>query len=129
MVKIKTKQNNNEEDKIVIGKEWTGREDNPIFICEWCSCTLSRLIDSSGENPSLYCSGCQMSFNPQYDNLRHVPKITTQHEDTEPSISIVNVDLSKEVEIRHTPELRGSFAQLAKKGTIKFTSYSTTEKE
>jgi hypothetical protein len=29
----------------------------------------------------------------------------------------------KDVAIRHEPELSGGFAQLAKKGTIKFTSY------
>jgi hypothetical protein len=34
--------------------------------------------------------------------------------------------MAERVEIRHTPPLRGGFAQLAKKGTIRFTSYNTT---
>jgi hypothetical protein len=34
--------------------------------------TVSRLIDKSGQNPSLYCSRCQMSFDPEYDSLRKV---------------------------------------------------------
>jgi hypothetical protein len=37
--------------------------------------------------------------------------------------------MAEQVEIRHTPELRGGFAQLAKKGTIRFTVYHITEKE
>jgi hypothetical protein len=38
------------------------------------------------------------------------------------------VKIGKEVEIKREPELGGGFAQLAKKGTIRFTSYQTTEK-
>jgi hypothetical protein len=48
-------------------------------------------------------------------------------EETEPDIaSVGNVP---DVSIRHEPELRGGFAALAKKGTIKFTSYQTTERQ
>jgi hypothetical protein len=36
--------------------------------------------------------------------------------------------MADEVEIRHTPEIRGGFAELQKKG-IKITNYHTTEKE
>jgi hypothetical protein len=43
--------------------------------------------------------------------------------------AITSVGNIPDVSIRHKPTLRGGFAQFAKKGTIKFTSYSTTEKE
>jgi hypothetical protein len=46
----------------------------------------------------------------------------------EAAISSIQTDFGKEVEIRREPELRDAFAQLAKKGTIRFTSYQTTEK-
>jgi hypothetical protein len=37
--------------------------------------------------------------------------------------------MADEVEIRHTPPLRGGFAELQKKGTIRITDYHTTEKQ
>jgi hypothetical protein len=128
-MKIKKKEPN--KDKVVVSSEQYEGKDNMVYICSWCSCTLSKLIDSSGQNPSLYCSRCQMSFDPEYDNLRHESKITIPNEDIEPAaVSLqYTADLTDEVSIRHTPEMRGGFAQLAKKGTIKFTSYNTTEKQ
>jgi copper(I)-binding protein len=47
----------------------------------------------------------------------------------ETAITSIQTDPSKEVEINHTLEMRGGFAEMAKKGTIRFTSYNTTEKE
>jgi hypothetical protein len=52
-----------------------------------------------------------------------------QREEVDPAVTSIQTDLSKSVEIRHEPELCGGFAALAKKGTFRFTSYQTTEKE
>jgi hypothetical protein len=50
-----------------------------------------------------------------------------QGEKIEPAIT--SVSNTPDVSIRHEPTLRGGFAALAKKGTIRFTSYNTTEIE
>ena len=70
-----------------------------------------------------------MSFDPEYDNLRHESKITVPNKDTEPAVTSIQTNFADDITIRKTPEMRGGFAQLAKKGTIKFTSYNTTEKQ
>ena len=65
-------------------------------------------------------------FSLDDDTVRHKQRISVPLE-TEPAVSttpgIPDISLHKE------PELRGGFAQLAKKGTIRFTSYETTERE
>jgi hypothetical protein len=110
------------QDKTIVGDEWSG-EDNPEFSCSWCNRILSRLIDSSGENPSLYCGYCKISFDPSETQVRKKSKLGTQREEIEPAAASIQIDQSKSVEIRHEPELRGAFAAMAKKGTIRFTSY------
>jgi hypothetical protein len=127
-MKIKTPATSISKDNVVIGKEIAGKDDkSTVFLCEWCNCVLSRLIDHSGQNPSLFCSRCQMSFDPQYDNLRHESKITIPHEDIEPAITSIGANMAEEVEIRHSVPIRGGFAELEKKG-IRIKDYHTTEK-
>jgi hypothetical protein len=46
----------------------------------------------------------------------------------EPLITSIQNDMSKEVEIRHEPPIRGGFAELQKKG-LRIKDYHTTEKE
>jgi hypothetical protein len=113
------------EDKTVIGDEWSG-EDKPDYICSWCQCNLVRL--SSGNNSeSWFCRRCQIPFEPSETQIRKKSKLGTQREETEPAISSVGgvPDISMKKQI----PLRGSFEALSKRGTIRFTSYSTTEKE
>jgi hypothetical protein len=114
-------------DRVIISSEQYEGEDKPVFICSWCSCTLSKLIDCSGQNPSLYCSRCQMSFDPEYDSLRKESKITVPDRSAEPCATSIQTNMVNEVEIRHTPEMRGSFRELSRR--VRFTSYHTTEKE
>jgi hypothetical protein len=115
------------EDKTVIGDEWS-EEDRPDYICSWCQCNLVRL--SSGNNsPSWFCRRCQIPFEPSEMPIRKKSKLGAQREEVEPAVTSIQTDFRKEVEIRHEPELRGGFAQLVKKGIIRFTSYNTTEKE
>jgi hypothetical protein len=124
MKQSKSKPN---KDKTIIGDEWSG-EDNPEYSCSWCNRTLSKLIDSSGENPSLYCGYCKISFDSSGTQVRKKSKLGTQREEIEPAAASIQIDPTKAVEIRHTPEIRGGFAELQKKG-LRIKDYRTTEKE
>ena len=68
---------------------------------------------------------CQITREP--GETRKKSKLGIQKKEVEPAIT--SVGYTPNVSIRHEPTLRGGFTQLAKKGTIKFTSYSITEKE
>ena len=74
-----------------------------------------------------FCTRCSVEFDPAEDNLRKESKITVPDRNVEPCVSttpgIPDISLHKE------STLKGGFAQLAKKGTIRFTDYHTTEKE
>jgi hypothetical protein len=59
-----------------------------------------------------------MSFEPT--EIRQKQRLSVP-EETEPAVA--SIQNTPDVSIRHEPELRGGFAQLAKKGTIRFTSY------
>ncbi|MDQ3839021.1 MAG: hypothetical protein M3297_07115 [Thermoproteota archaeon] len=50
-------------------------------------------------------------------------------EEIEPTVTSIQHNIAAEVELRHTPELRGVFRQLAKERTNRFTFYNTTETE
>lgn len=130
-MRIKTPVADSNKDKTVISNELiNGKESNKVFLCSWCNCSLSRLIDKSGQNPSLYCPRCQMSFDPEYDSLRHESKITIPTEDIEPAaVSLQHTAyLADEVEINHTVPIRGGFAELQKKG-LRIKDYHTTERQ
>ena len=55
-------------------------------------------------------------------------KLVVPDRNIEPAVTSIQTDMADEVEIRHTPPLRGGFAELQKKG-LKITSYKTNEKE
>jgi DNA-directed RNA polymerase subunit RPC12/RpoP len=115
------------KDKTIIGDEWN-HENKPDYICSWCQRNLSKLIDSGGQNPCYYCNYCQISFEPSETQIRKKSKLGTQREEVEPEVTSIQTDPSKEVEIRHTPPIRGGFAELQKKG-LRIKGYRTTEKE
>jgi hypothetical protein len=122
MKQSKFKSKSNKEDKTIIGDEWSG-EDRPIFSCSWCNRDLVRLSDRNNQGESWFCRTCQIPFEPSETQLRKKSKLGTQREEIEPAVTSIQTDQSKCVEIRHEPQLKGGFAQLAKKGTIRFTSY------
>jgi hypothetical protein len=109
------------QDKTIVGDEWNGDDSPPEYSCSWCNRILSRLIDSSGENPSLYCGYCKISFEPSETPIRKKSKLGMQRNEVEPAVA--SVGAVPDVSIRREPELRGAFAAMAKKGTIRFTSY------
>jgi hypothetical protein len=114
----KTPQKTDKFTGITIGDEYNGPEKVEL-ICNECSRTLVKLSDGNG-NHDLFCTNCSIAYDTEDESVRHKQKLSVPQE-TEPDITSVGAvpDLS----IRHEPELRGGFAQLAKKGTIRFTSY------
>jgi hypothetical protein len=122
--KFKSKSNlKPNQDKTIVGDEWNGSDSPPMYSCSWCNRILSRLIDSSHENTSLYCGYCKISFDPSETQVRKKSKLGTQRNEVEPAVNSIQTDQIQCVEIRHEPELKGGFATLAKKGTIRFTRY------
>jgi hypothetical protein len=115
------------KDKTIIGDEWN-QEDHPIFSCSWCNRDLVRLSDRNNQGESWFCRNCQIPFEPSETQLRKKSKLGTQREEIEPEVTSIQTDPSKEVEIRHTPPIRGGFLELQKKG-LRIKDYRTTEKE
>jgi hypothetical protein len=126
-MKQPTKPNTNKnKDIVTIGDEWTG-EEKPSYICDSCHCSLVRLSDRNNQNESWYCNRCSIEY-PDVTNIRHQLKITVPDRNIEPAVTSIQTNMADEVEIRHTPPLRGGFAELQKKG-LKIKNYHTTEKE
>jgi hypothetical protein len=69
-----------------------------------------------------------VEFDPEAENLRKESKLIVPDRNEEPAITSIQTDPTKEVEIRHTPPIRGGFAELQKRG-LKITDYHTTERE
>jgi transcription elongation factor Elf1 len=115
------------ENKTIIGDEWN-QEDHPIFSCSWCNRDLVRLSDRNNQGESWFCRNCQIPFEPSETQLRKKSKLGTQREEIEPEVTSIQTDPSKEVEIRHTPPIRGGFLELQRKG-LRIKDYRTTEKE
>ena len=103
--------------------------DRPTYICSFCNQTLSGLTDAGLNNSTYWCRNCSVEFDPESENLRKESKITVPDRNIEPAATSIQTNMADEVEIRHIPPLRGGFAELEKKLTIRFTSYNTSEKE
>jgi hypothetical protein len=95
---------------------------NP-YICSFCNQTLIKLTDAGLNNTTFWCRHCSIEWDPEAENLRKESKIMVPDRNIEPAVTSIQTDQSKSVQIRHEPELQSGFAALAKKGTIKFTSY------
>ena len=111
---------------LVIGDDHREQEKTE-FICSWCNRSLVRLSDKNNQSESWFCRNCSIEFDPNDEMISHKQKLSIPYQDNEPAVA--SIGIMPDVSIRHEPELRGGFAQLARKGTIRFTDYSTTEKE
>jgi hypothetical protein len=116
------------DDKVVISSEYY-KNDKPVYLCSWCNCTLSKLQDAGKNNTTYFCTRCAIEFDPESENLRRESKLFVPDRSIQPAITSIQTNMADEVEIRHTPPIRGGFAELQKKGTIRITDYHTTEKE
>jgi DNA-directed RNA polymerase subunit RPC12/RpoP len=109
-----------DDDKIIISSEYFAN-DRPSYICSICNRTLSRLSDAGGNNSTYFCTNCSVSYDIENENVRRESKLSVPDRNVEPAVA--TTPGIPDVSIRKEPELSGGFAQLAKKGTIKFTSY------
>ena len=117
-----------QNDKVIISSEYYTNEIKPSYLCSFCNQTLIRLTDARQNNTSFWCRHCSIEFDPESENLRKESKITVPDRNIEPAVTSIQTNMADEVEIRHTPPLRGGFAELQKKG-LKIKNYHTTEKE
>src|ERR671911_1879826 len=115
------------DDKVVISSEYYENE-RPSYICSFCNQTLIRLTDAGMNNTTFWCRHCSVEFCPELENLRKESKIIVPDRNIEPAVTSIQTDMEDSVAIRHTPPIRGGFAELQKKG-LKIKDYHTTEKE
>ena len=123
---MKIKKPLKKDDKSVISSEYYTNL-RPEYLCSICNITLVRLTDAGQNNQTYWCRQCSIEYDPEEENLRQVSKLVVPDRNVEPAIT--SIQNTPDVSIYHEPTLKGGFAQLAKKGTIRFTSYSTNEKE
>jgi hypothetical protein len=76
---------------------------------------------------SWFCRQCQIDY-PDEKDIRKKTKLAPQHEEVEPQITSIQSNMADQVEIRHTPPIRGGFAELQNKG-LKIKDYHTTERQ
>ena len=105
---------------VVIGDEHRDSEKTE-YVCSWCNCSLVRLSDRINQSESWFCRNCSIKFDPEDEKIRHKQKLSIPYQDSEPAVA--SIGAVPDVCIHHEPTLKGGFAQLAKKGTIRFTSY------
>ena len=115
------------DDKVVISSEFY-ENDRPSYICSFCNQSLIRLTDAGMNNTTFWCRHCSIEFNPESENLRKESKLIVPDRNIEPAVTSIQTNMEDSVAIRHTPEIRGGFAELQKKG-IKIKDYHTTEKQ
>lgn len=97
------------KDKIIIADELVGGNDRgPEYLCSLCNITLVRVIDARQNNTTYWCRHCSVEFDPEAENLRKESKILVPDRNQEAAITSIQTDLGRVVEIRDTPEPKGS---------------------
>jgi hypothetical protein len=104
-----------------IGDEHKG-SDRVELVCSWCNHSLVRLTDKNNQSESWFCRYCSIEFDSDDEQVSHKQKLSIPYQDSEPAVA--SIGSVPDVSIHHEPTLKGGFAVLAKKGTIRFTSYS-----
>jgi hypothetical protein len=118
-------KNQEHKDKPIIISD--GEDD--VFYCSYCSRRLLTLPKGVYE-----CPTCVIKFDPTNQRVPRGRMITTLEGDIpiaaephEPAVSTTPKPVNP-FDRKPVP-MKGGFEALSKKGTLKFTSYSTTEKE
>lgn len=104
-----------------IGEQDIGEDERIECICPECHQNLVKISDRQGNNEEWFCRNCSIPYLDSKE-IRHRYRLAVP-EETEAAISIVNVDYTKDVEIRHPKELVWGAKELSNRGTIKFTHY------
>jgi hypothetical protein len=107
---------------ILIDKDAWNNPERPEYACSYCSRLLVRLADRNNQSESWFCRNCQTSYEPSKTEIRKRSKLTTKRgEIIEPDIC--SIGGTPDISLKKPVELKGGFAQLAKKGTIRITHY------
>ena len=117
----KTPAKSNKLNGVIIGNEEYKEQERTELVCSWCNHSLVRLTDRNHQSESWFCRNCSIEFNSDDEQVSHKQKLSIPYEDSEPAVA--SIGSVPDVSIHHEPELKGGFAALAKKGTIRFTSY------
>ena len=117
----KTSAKSNKLNGVIIGNEEYKEQERTELVCSWCNHSLVRLTDRNHQSESWFCRNCYIEFNSDDEQVSHKQKLSIPYEDSEPAVA--SIGSVPDVSIHHEPELKGGFAALAKKGTIRFTSY------
>jgi hypothetical protein len=108
-------------------RDYTQIEDRNERYCPYCSLKLSRLIDSSGLNPSWYCSKCIISYPDKSDTKSKSSLSTPRKSNNDNPLASTKF---KEPTVGHGPRtIKGGLKTLTESGRIKVTSYQETGKE
>jgi hypothetical protein len=97
---MKVKKDKPKNDAITI----SGDEGKLEYICSDCNCTLTKLVDSSGENVDYFCKMCSIKFQPQ--EVRKSRLVTPKDRNDEvcisttPGVDYQSVEIHKEVEVK-----------------------------
>ena len=112
-----------DQNKKVVLDENEFSDSEPVeLICPTCNTnTIVTITDQAG-NSDKFCKRCSCVYSEEKDIIRHRQRLMPPVE-PEPAATSIQYDFTKDVEIRHQPTLKDGAAQLAKRGTIKFTYY------
>jgi hypothetical protein len=107
-------------------RDYTQIEDHNERYCPYCQLKLSRLIDSSGLNPSWYCSKCTISY-PDKSDTKSKSSLSTPRKSNNDN-PLASTKFREPTVGKEPMEPKGSFAALKAKG-IRITNYKDTVKD
>jgi hypothetical protein len=115
---------NNDTPISVPNYEQIERDSREERFCPYCQFKLSRFIDSSGSNPSFYCSKCTIEY-PDKSETKSKSRLNTPQKSNNEN---PRVAYPPEVESkRKKTEVKGGLAELAKRGSIRITHYTESK--
>jgi hypothetical protein len=112
----------NQNDKILLDEDEFSDQTALEMICPSCNTnTIVTITDQAG-NSDKFCKRCNCVYSEENDIIRHRQRLLPPQEN-EVAASTTPTVSADDVAIRHPPTLKDGAAQLAKRGTIKFTYY------
>lgn len=110
------------KQEVLIYEQEFSDQSHVELLCNTChTYTLVTITDQSG-NSDLFCKRCSTVYSQDDDTIRHRQRLLPPDE-PEPAASTTPTIGEDAVAIRHPPTLKGGAAELAKRGTRKFTYY------
>jgi hypothetical protein len=97
-------------------------------LCFWIGILFcNQLIILCCSNKRAMIKGSAIEFDSDDEQLSHKQQLSIPAQDVEPAVT--SIGTIPDVRIHHEPQLKGGFAALAKKGTIRFTSYQDSSQK